>query len=345
MMRGAMAKTPDRPVVLWLLTLWALVGAMVVVGGVTRLTGSGLSMVEWRPLMGTLPPMSAAEWEAVFAQYRATPQFEQVNHWMGLADFQRIFAWEYAHRLLGRALGLVFAVPFLWFLVKGRLAGAASRIGLAFVLGAGQGLMGWYMVRSGLIDVPEVSHYRLAAHLGLAFITGGWLLWTVMSLAAPVRGRASGELWWTGIAGLALLSTQVVWGAFMAGKRAGLAASTFPKMDGVWMPDAVWEAPDLLAVLLSDPMGIHFTHRTLAWFVLAVGLSWGHALIRRGGASRRWGAVVIGLLFAQFLLGVSAVLAELPLGIASAHQVCGYALFSAWLIALWAVRLQPEPSD
>ena len=340
MMRSLMANTPDRPVVVWLMSLWALVGAMVVLGGITRLTGSGLSMVEWRPLMGALPPMSSAAWHAVFEQYQATPQYEQVNHWMQLADFQRIFMWEYLHRLLGRGLGVVFALPFLWFLAKGRLRGATGRVGLAFLLGGAQGLLGWYMVKSGLVDVPEVSHYRLAAHLGLAFVTGGWLLGCVLSLVAPAPGRAEPRLWWSGVAGLGLLAIQVVWGAFMAGRRAGLLSATFPKMNGQWVPQVVRDGGDLVATLASNPMGIHFAHRTLGWLVLAVAITWGMAMMRQGGIARRWGHVVLAVVTTQFLLGVATVMMHVPTTIAVVHQLGGYVLVSTWLIALWSLRVQ-----
>ncbi len=336
-----MDKSPDRPLVLWLLTLWALVGAMVVLGGVTRLTGSGLSMVEWRPLMGALPPLSADAWDAVFERYKASPQYAHVNSWMALADFQRIFAWEYTHRLLGRLLGLAFALPFAWFLVRGRLRGAAGRVGMAFLLGGAQGLLGWYMVLSGLVDVPEVSHLRLAAHLALAFVTGGWLLWCVLSLAAP-RVHAGGRLWWGGVAGLGLLAVQVVWGAFMAGKRAGLLSATFPKMNGQWVPDAVMKGADLGAALVSNPLGIHFAHRSLGWLVLVAGVLFGGALTRRGGASRRWGRVVHGVVGTQFLLGVGTVMMHVPTAMAVVHQLGGYLLVSVWLIALWSLR-RPAP--
>ncbi|MEZ4463423.1 MAG: COX15/CtaA family protein [bacterium] len=176
----------DRAVRAWLWVVWGMILTMVVVGGITRLTGSGLSMVEWRPLMGALPPLSEAEWLAVFEQYKQSPQYQQVNHWMTLGDFERIFFWEYFHRLLGRLIGVVVLVPGLWFLVRRRLRGKrAVQVLLAFVFGGLQGLLGWYMVKSGLVDVPAVSHYRLAAHLSLAFFVGCWILWILMGLRAP----------------------------------------------------------------------------------------------------------------------------------------------------------------
>ena len=169
--------TPDPrgPVFYWLVAVYLMIAAMVLIGGVTRLTGSGLSMVTWRPLMGTLPPLNEADWLAVFEQYKQSPQYLQVNDWMGLSDFKRIFFWEYVHRLFGRLIGLVFFIPWVWLAFRKHLRGRwAARSAVAFVLGGLQGLLGWYMVKSGLVDEPTVSHYRLAAHLSLAFFVGAF---------------------------------------------------------------------------------------------------------------------------------------------------------------------------
>src|SRR5690349_1518276 len=180
--RTSSARHAPRAVAAWLLVCCALVFAMVVVGGVTRLTHSGLSITEWQPIVGTVPPRSAADWEQAFAKYRATPEYRQVNAGMTLPEFQRIFWWEYAHRLLGRAIGVAFLVPFLWFLLRRRLPpGYAAPLATIFLLGAAQGALGWYMVQSGLVDDPRVSQFRLTAHLGLAVLIFGAMLWTALS--------------------------------------------------------------------------------------------------------------------------------------------------------------------
>lgn len=322
----------DRAVVAWLWVVWAFVLAMVVVGGVTRLTGSGLSMVVWQPLIGAIPPLNHADWQAVFEQYQRTPQYQQVNSWMTLGDFQRIFFWEYLHRLLGRLIGLVVLVPGVWFFVRGRVRGAlAVRVLLAFVFGGLQGVLGWYMVMSGLVDVPAVSHYRLAAHLSLAFFVGCWVLWILLDLLAPAarRGDAAirrGAGWF-----LVLLAVQIVYGAFMAGSRAGYLFATFPAMHGAWWPPGASLAwPDVT----SNPVTIHALHRHLAWVVLAAGL-WLCARARSQAtdagqrAAASWLAVAIAV---QVALGIATVMTSVQIALATAHQGVSFLLLSS---AVW----------
>jgi cytochrome c oxidase assembly protein subunit 15 len=327
---------PPRAVRLWLWSLWLAVLVMVVVGGITRLTGSGLSMVEWQPLIGAIPPLDEASWQAVFARYQASPQFQQVNHWMQLADFKRIFFWEYVHRLIGRSIGLFVFVPWLYFLVRGRLtrALALSTLG-AFALGGAQGLLGWYMVKSGLVDEPRVSHLRLAAHLTLAFALGQWLLW--LALAAE-RGRAPrpaagfvpgapspgqrAAAW--GL--VALIVLQSVFGAFMAGTRAGVLFSSFPDMNGTLSP-APFFVGALLDDLLHNPAAIHWTHRTLAWLVLGYGLGLLSWLRTTPGLGRAPGLLGAALLL-QVVLGALTVIQAVPISLAVAHQATAYLLLS-----------------
>lgn len=322
-------------VIRWLWAVWGLIGLMVVVGGITRLTGSGLSMVDWRPLMGALPPIGEAEWLAVFEQYKQSPQYQQVNHWMGLADFKRIFFWEYIHRLLGRFIGVAFAVPFVWFAVRRQLRGRlAVRTSIAFVLGGLQGLLGWYMVKSGLVDVPEVSHLRLAAHLGLAFFVSVYVLHIILDLTAPPgeTGHPARLRVWGWVA-LGLLAVQIVWGAFMAGTDAGWLYATFPTMNGAWVP--AFES------IVSDPAGIHFAHRTLGYLVAAVLIGWAIDVRRtvrtpRAGALAMW--VGLGVV-AQFLLGVATVVLNVPTSIAVAHQLGAFLLLAAAVATQHALRV------
>ena len=226
-----------RPVIWWLMVVYAMVATMVLIGGITRLTGSGLSMVTWEPVMGLLPPTSDEAWRALFAQYQASPQFQQINHWMTLPDFKQIFFWEYVHRVFGRLIGLVFFFPWLVFTLRGMLRGRlALRAFVAFVLGGLQGLLGWYMVKSGLVDIPAVSHYRLAAHLSLAFFIGGYVLWLLLDLRDRQPRRPNTSLASMGRWFLGLTCLQIVFGAFMAGTRAGYLYQTFPDMNGVMVP-------------------------------------------------------------------------------------------------------------
>ncbi len=230
----------NRQVAAWLLACCALVFAIVVVGGVTRLTHSGLSITEWQPIVGTLPPLSDADWDAAFSKYRQTPEYLQVNKGMTLPEFQRIFWWEYFHRLLGRLIGFAFLVPFLWFLARRTIPpGHGVRLAVIFALGAAQGALGWYMVESGLVDDPRVSQFRLTAHLGLAFLIFAAMFWTALSLLAPPRTRtqvaAPSARFCPSRVPLAVF-VQVLSGGMVAGIRAGLAYNTFPLMNGAWVP-------------------------------------------------------------------------------------------------------------
>src|SRR5262245_53532729 len=242
----------------WLFLIWGLVFAMVVVGGITRLTGSGLSIVHWKPVTGMVPPLSQADWSELFTQYQRSPQFREVNASMTLEGFKRIFFWEYVHRLLGRLVGFAVLVPLLYFAAKRALSRElAARVFGLFVLGALQGALGWYMVASGLVDDPRVSHYRLAAHLLLAFATGALTLWVALGVGSsrgslrrvPAAGAA--------LALLALSLVQCVWGAFMAGTHAGYYVGTFPDMNGRYAPTPFFTGDSVLLDAISAPLAIH----------------------------------------------------------------------------------------
>lgn len=321
----------------WLWCVWGLILLMVVVGGITRLTESGLSMVVWQPLIGALPPLNEADWLAVFEQYKQTPQYQQVNQWMTLADFKQIFFWEYVHRLLGRFIGIAVMVPGIWFLIRRRLSGpTAVKVLLAFVFGGLQGLMGWYMVKSGLVDVPAVSHYRLAAHLGLAFFVGCWILWILLDIRrAPTRARQ--PLRGLALGFLALLTLQIIYGAFMAGSRAGYLFATWPDMHGVhWPPGADLGWPGIT----SNPWTIHALHRHLAWGVLALGalLTWRGLKTATDRGQRRAAHSLGGLLVVQFALGVATVMTSVHIVLATAHQGVAFLLLCATVWVVHAAR-------
>jgi cytochrome c oxidase assembly protein subunit 15 len=325
-----------------------MVFAMVLVGGATRLTGSGLSMVEWHPLMGALPPSSESDWIETFQKYQASPQYQQVNHWMVLSDFKRIFLWEYAHRLLGRLIGVFFLLPWLLFLVRRSLDGPlAWKTFVAFLLGGAQGLLGWFMVKSGLVDNPEVSHYRLAAHLVLALVVGHYLLWLFLDVRRPTAGRshsqprgASNALTWSFIA---LLALQIVFGALMAGKHAGLVAATFPDMNGEWIPSTFLSIEPWWRDLVENPMSIHFLHRLFGAVALlsAVGLAgWVHRGARTP-SERSLAWLLAGLTLLQFVLGALVVIWSVPLYAAIAHQGCAFIILS---VAVTLAHSQSAPA-
>jgi len=309
------------PVGLWLLALAALVAAMVLLGGATRLTDSGLSIVEWRPVTGVVPPLSAADWQAEFDRYRAFPEYLKVNRGMSLDEFRRIYWFEWSHRQLGRAIGLAFLLPFLWFLARRRIDRPLGlRLAGLFALGGLQGAVGWWMVASGLVDRPDVSHLRLAAHLGLAFAIFGALLWQAWGLLVP-EARVAGPRW-LGFALAAAVLAQTLLGALVAGLDAGLAYNTFPTMNGVWIPDDLARP----GPWWDNPTAVQFAHRLGAFALAALCL---FAWLRAPAAF----GFVLAAAAVQFALGVATLLAHAPLALALAHQAGALALFAT---SLWA---------
>lgn len=323
--------TPPKAVLFWLIGVYILILSMVAVGGITRLTGSGLSMTEWHPLMGWIPPLNHEDWLDVFELYKASPQYLEVNAWMGLEDFKQIFFWEYVHRVLGRVIGLAFFLPWLFFVMRRHIRGVwILKTLVAFVLGGAQGFMGWFMVQSGLVDVPEVSHFRLAAHLSLAFILGTYVLWLALDCHWGRANRSVRRLMWPVLGFAGLLAVQVVYGAFMAGKRAGVLYPSFPDFLGQWFPSQAWEGTSMLSILLDNAHMIHAIHRWLAWLVVLVGC-WVAVSVYRHRASPRQGRtalLLLSVLAGQFVLGALTVIWAVPLWTAVAHQVLGFVLVS-----------------
>jgi cytochrome c oxidase assembly protein subunit 15 len=323
----------------WLFAVWAAILVMVLLGGITRLTGSGLSITEWQPLMGALPPLHEADWLEVFAKYQQSPQFRQVNHAMALSDFKAIFFWEYLHRLVGRLIGAAVLVPWLYFLWRKRLARAlAWKVLGVFALGGLQGLLGWYMVQSGLVDEPRVSHFRLAAHLVLAFATGQVVLWLALDARAPraPERRVRRAFRIAICALLGLLALQVVYGAFMAGTHAGYYYSSFPDMNGRYSPAPFFTGRSVLEDAASNPSAIHYLHRALAWLLLVLAITtW--VYLRRAEprvAVGRAAALVAGIAFLQLNLGALTVVTRVALPMAVAHQGVAYLLVSSAVLLL-----------
>jgi heme a synthase len=315
---------------------------MVVVGGVTRLTHSGLSIVEWQPLVGTIPPLSETDWQVLFDKYRQTPEYKLVNHAMSLAEFKGIFWWEYLHRLLGRAIGVVFLVPLLWFWWRGRIdARLGMKLAGVFALGGLQGALGWYMVASGLVDEPRVSHLRLTAHLGLAFLILGAMLWIAFDLLYPQREarRTHGLARFAGaIAGLVFL--QVLAGGLVAGIRAGKAYNTFPLMNGHLVPPETFLLEPWWLNFFNNMATVQLDHRLLAW-VLLVLVCWLWWRVERSDAparARTGAHLLLGTLVAQFVLGVATLLAAVPVSLGAAHQGVATLVFGAALFCTHALK-------
>jgi len=321
----------------WLFAVAALVFLMVSVGGATRLTGSGLSITEWRPIMGVVPPLSDAAWQEALEKYRQIPQYRHVNKGMSLEAFKRIFWWEWTHRFLARFVGVAFLLPFLYFLATGRIARAlVPRLAGLFALGGLQGAIGWYMVASGLAGRTDVSQYRLALHLSLAVVIFAGLLWTALSLGPREARRQAvppfyrrGAAW---IVGLVFL--QIVAGAFVAGLKAGNDYNTWPLMDGRFIPQGLGVMSPWWANLFENATTVQFNHRMLAYVLTAVALWHVWSVLSRTDDRlvRASGLAVGGAVLAQVALGIWTLLAQVPLSLGLAHQAGAVTVFG---LALW----------
>jgi len=331
------APSTERPMAIaqWLLIVAVLIFLMVVIGGITRLTESGLSMVRWEPISGIVPPHNDAQWQAEFAAYRATPEYQKVNAGMSLAEFKDIFFWEYVHRLLGRLIGLAFALPLAWFWWRRAIpAGFGWKLGAILALGALQGAIGWWMVASGLVDRPEVSHIRLAIHLLTALLIFASMIWVALDLKA----RAKPPL--LAIWALCALFLQFMFGAYVAGLDAGYAFNTWPLMGETFYPaGAEWMQP-ALRNFADNPVTVQFVHRWLAFVVAGFAIWLGLKAWLRG--LRLEAAALIGAVTAQITLGILTILSGVQINIAVAHQAMAVLLLGAMLTA--AHRLGEAPA-
>lgn len=350
-----MTKETGQWVVRWYLLGALLIALTLVIGGVTRLTDSGLSMVEWKPILGVVPPMSSDGWQEAFELYKAYPQYQQHNRGMSLEEFQFIYFWEYLHRMSGRFIGLVFLIPFGWFLMRRWMDRREIRRALLLlVLGLSQGFLGWFMVQSGLVDLPWVSHFRLAAHLMLAVLLFSVSVWFAVDLRERLEQMQNGEvhpdptptaaakrglqrvLW--GV--LLLTAVQMVWGAFVAGLHAGHIYNTFPTMAGQWIPTGMGGSGGFWLDLTSNPATVQWVHRLLGTLLLlwigAVGWRVWQRSELRGERRMAWGLGV--LILVQYLLGVFTLLYHVPLALGVLHQFT--ALMLVGYLVLWIHRLK-----
>jgi len=330
--RNRAKPTPQpRAIAQWLFLIAALVFAMVVVGGITRLTESGLSITEWKPIAGAIPPLNHADWLAELARYQATPQYQKVSGpaGMSLSDFQFIYFWEWVHRLIGRLIGIAFALPLLWFALRRAIpTGYGWRLVALFALGGFQGALGWYMVQSGLVNRTEVSHFRLSAHLISALLIFAGCIWTALDLR---RVAATGEnrparLSGFGLVTLAALTLQILLGAWVAGLRAGQVASTWPLMNDRLLPEGIDWSNGALFALSHDPYLVHFIHRWWAWVVVVLLVMFARRVKRVGKPAARAIHVAFGT---QILLGIATVMSGVSLPLAVAHQAVGALLLAA----------------
>jgi cytochrome c oxidase assembly protein subunit 15 len=342
---GVTDNAARKQIAIWLLACCALLFVMVVVGGVTRLTHSGLSIVEWKPVVGALPPLNQEQWQDAFSKYQQTPEYDKVNRGMTLEAFKGIFWWEYGHRLLGRGIGAAFLLPFLYFLMRGKLdRPLALKLWGIFFLGSLQGAMGWYMVKSGLVDDPRVSQYRLTAHLGLALLIYAAMFWVALDLLFPVRAAQRAEaidrlrklsLWLA-----ALIFVIALSGGMVAGIRAGLAYNTFPLMNGHWVPPEIMMLEPWYLNFFNNMATVQFNHRLIAWMLaFLVPLFWLRARRLPLNPAAQWAcdALLITLVL-QISLGIATLLLVVPVTLAAAHQGGALLLFTTALLASHRLR-------
>jgi cytochrome c oxidase assembly protein subunit 15 len=343
---GSAPAAIPRALALWLFAVAAMIFVMVVIGGLTRLTESGLSITEWQPIMGALPPFSERDWLALYEKYQRSPQFQKIFPNLTLDGFKGIFWLEYIHRLWGRLIGLAYALPFFWFLLRRRIPRPLILpLWILLILGGLQGALGWYMVASGLVDRPSVSHYRLAAHLGLAIALYAGVLWIALG-AVRRRERESAAPRALRLFAAILVAATILFGAFVAGLDAGLIYNTFPLMGGQWWPADYWDARDGLASLVEHKPAVQFNHRLLATLTLAaVAWMWWRTLRGDGEPKRRNAATALLLaVLLQYGLGIATLLAFVPVWLGTLHQAGAMIVVTALVWQFHAARLPVSPA-
>lgn len=331
----------NKPVIIWLLSGCFLLFIMVMVGGITRLTNSGLSMTDWHLVTDTFPPTSEKAWNDAFEEYKKFPEYQKINihNDFTLDDYKFIYFWEWFHRFIGRIIGLVFIIPFVYFLIKKKLdSETIKKCIILLFMGGFQGFLGWFMVKSGLIDNPDVSHYRLALHLTFAFITFAYTLWVALDLIYPKKVEVILPLRKLARIAMIVLIIQIIYGGFVAGLNAGLIHNHWPFMsEGKVIHETVWiEQPTLLQNLTEGKSGVQFIHRTFAYFVVGMILflyfkskKFSLTTLQIKGLN-----ILVLFIFAQFLLGVFTLLLHVPLWLGLAHQLMAFLLLSAMVFVL-----------
>ncbi len=334
-----MAKQKDnKKVIYWLLTGCALLFIMVIIGAITRLTDSGLSMSDYKLITGTIPPLNEVEWQKAFDLYQQYPEFQKLHSHFTLSDFKGIYFWEWLHRVMGRLIGLVFIFPFLYFLATKQLTGKTiKKCFVLLFLGGFQGFLGWYMVKSGLVDMPNVSHFRLAAHLTTAFLTFSATLWVALDLKFPNKKVVDKNYRNLIIVGYIIVLIQIIYGGFVAGLKAGLLHNHWPFMnEGKFMHESAYAIDPLYLNFLENPSGIQFFHRTFAYVVvIMIAIIWyrGKQMTITKGQEQSINSLLI-LVGVQFLLGVLTIIYGVPLWLGVAHQIGAFFLLSAMTFTL-----------
>ncbi len=331
----------NKSIIFWLLSGCFLIFTMVVIGGITRLTHSGLSMVNWNLITGTILPLNEVQWQETFELYKTSPEYLKINSHFTLDEFKSIFFWEYLHRLIGRVLGLVFIIPFIYFLIKKKLTQKLKiQSTLLLLMGAMQGAIGWWMVKSGLVYRPDVSHYRLAIHLITAFLTCAYIVWVALPLIFSNNNAGNSKLFRLNIGLFILIVIQIIYGAFVAGLDAGVGFNTWPKMGDKWIADAIFSLKPFWKNFTEGRFGIQFIHRTLGIIIVAYTLSvWrvGKNFILTKMQKR---ALTLSFLIVllQVVLGVFTLILVVPISLALMHQVTAFFLLLSVVYSLFVFK-------
>ena len=326
-----------RPIILWLISGCVLIFIMVIIGGITRLTNSGLSMSTWQLIGGTIPPLNPEEWIAAFNVYQATPEGKMNSHYV-LDDFKYIFFWEYLHRMMGRLLGLVFIIPFIYFLIKKKLNRKLIYQSLIlFSMGAMQAGIGWWMVKSGLVKNPDVSHFRLAIHLITAFLTCAFTLWVALPLILPKKRSGNKKLLKLTSWLFVLVIIQIIYGAFVAGLNAGRICNTWPKMEGEWIPGSIFSMNPFWQNFIENHYAIQFIHRTLAFiivfFVLYIWNEGGK--IKINYLQKKSFNILLSLVMFQIVIGIFTLILVVPISLALIHQLVAFLLLMSIIFSMF----------
>jgi cytochrome c oxidase assembly protein subunit 15 len=331
----------NKSVIIWLISGCLLIFTMVIVGGITRLTGSGLSMVDWKFFMGSIPPLNNQQWLETFELYKQFPEFQKQNYMFSLTEFKNIFFWEYIHRLLGRLIGLVFIIPFLYFLIKRKLSKKLFfQCTILLFMGASQGIIGWWMVKSGLINNPNVSHFRLATHLITAFLTFSYTFWIALSLIFPNKNHQNKILYRLSYLLMILVLIQIIYGAFVAGLDAGKVYNSWPKMNNQWIAESVYSMTPFWNNFINGVAGVQFIHRTFAFVVLALVIyiyfkSRKFKLIKTEKNAINF--LLITVVF-QVVLGIITLVMAVPVWLGVFHQVGAFVLLGSTVFSIFIFK-------
>jgi cytochrome c oxidase assembly protein subunit 15 len=334
-------KKENISVIVWLLSGCLLIFTMVIVGGITRLTGSGLSMVDWKLLAGSIPPINNQQWVETFELYKQFPEFQKQNYMFTLEEFKSIFFWEYIHRLLGRLIGLVFIIPFIYFLIKKRLSKKLTLqcIVLLF-MGASQGAIGWWMVKSGLVNNPDVSHFRLATHLITAFLTFSYTFWVALSLIYPNKSHQNKILYKLSFLLMIVVVIQIIYGAFVAGLDAGKVYNTWPKMNNDWIAESVYAMTPFWNNFVNGIAGVQFIHRTFAFVVLGliIYIFYQSRKIQLIQLEKNAINLLLITVFFQMVLGIITLVMGVPIWLGVIHQLGAFILLASTVFSIFIFK-------